>query len=84
VPPLIQDGLHSSHLGFGFHQLSDKRLGRLLRFFLWLIGGEWRKIPFDDQCRRSFKMAAILDLVPINYLTNAWVNWSDFFVAYWG
>jgi hypothetical protein len=26
--------------------------------------------------------AAILVLVPSNYLTNAWVNWSDFFVAY--
>jgi hypothetical protein len=29
-------------------------------------------------------VAAILYLVPINYLTNAWVNRSDFFVAYWG
>jgi hypothetical protein len=26
--------------------------------FFWRIGGDWRKIPFDDQRRRSFKMAA--------------------------
>jgi hypothetical protein len=26
--------------------------------FLWLIGGDWRKVPFDDQQRRTFKMAA--------------------------
>jgi hypothetical protein len=26
----------------------------------------------------------MLDLVPINYLTNPWVNWSNLFVAYWG
>jgi hypothetical protein len=24
-------------------------------------------------------MAAIFDLVSVDYLTNAWVNWSDFF-----
>jgi hypothetical protein len=29
-------------------------------------------------------MAAILDLVSVDYLTNARVDWSDFFVAYWG
>jgi hypothetical protein len=29
--------------------------------FLWLIGGDWRNVSFDDQPRRSFKMAAILD-----------------------
>jgi hypothetical protein len=28
--------------------------------------------------------AAILDLFSVDYLTNAWVDWSDFFVAYWG
>jgi Fe-S cluster assembly iron-binding protein IscA len=40
--------------------------------------GEWRKVPFDDQCCRSFKMttiAAILDLVSVYYLTNAGVDW---------
>jgi hypothetical protein len=26
----------------------------------------------------------ILDLVSVDYLTNAWVNWSDFLVAHWG
>jgi hypothetical protein len=30
----IQDGCH---LGFGFRQLEDKRLGQLIQF-LWLIG----------------------------------------------
>jgi hypothetical protein len=35
-------------------------------FHLWLIGGDWRKISFDDRHRHSFKMAAsatILDFV---------------------
>jgi hypothetical protein len=27
--------------------------------------------------------AAILDFISVNYLANAWVDWSDFFVAYW-
>jgi hypothetical protein len=53
------------------------------RFFcFWVIGGDWRKVPFDDQHRRSFKMAttaAILDLVSVDYLTNPWVDWSNFF-----
>jgi hypothetical protein len=37
--------------------------------FLWLIGGDWRKVPFDDQLHHSSKMAttaAILDLVSID------------------
>jgi hypothetical protein len=29
-------------------------------------------------------MAAILALVSVDYLTNACVDWSDFFVAHWG
>jgi hypothetical protein len=51
---------------------------------LVLIGGDWRKVPFHDQCHRSSNMAAtaaILDLVSIDYLTNACVDWSDFFCA---
>jgi hypothetical protein len=28
--------------------------------------------------------AAILDLVSVDYLTNACVDWSDFLVAHWG
>jgi hypothetical protein len=31
--------------------------------FLWLIGGDWKKVPFDmfdDQRRHSFKMASQL------------------------
>jgi hypothetical protein len=27
--------------------------------------------------------AAILDLVSIDFLTNSWADWSDFFVGYW-
>jgi hypothetical protein len=53
----------------------------------WLIGGDWRKVPFDDQRRRSSNMAAmaaILDLVSIDYLMNACVDWADIFVAHWG
>jgi hypothetical protein len=29
-------------------------------------------------------MAAILDLVSVDYLTNACVDWFNFFVAHWG
>jgi hypothetical protein len=71
-------GCHSSHLGFSFPRLSNnKQLGMLVPILLWLIGDDWRKVPFDDQCRRWFKlatMAAILDLVSVDYLTNAWVD----------
>jgi hypothetical protein len=28
--------------------------------------------------------AASLDLFSFDFLTYAWVDWSDFFVAYWG
>jgi hypothetical protein len=55
--------------------------------FFVAYGGKWSKVPFDDQRRRSFKMAAaaaILDLVPINYLTNCWVNWSGVFCGSFG
>jgi hypothetical protein len=43
--------------------------------------------PFDDQLRRSSKMAAtaaILVFVSVDFLTNASVEWSDFWVAHWG
>jgi hypothetical protein len=76
--PLIEDG---RHLGFGFRRLSDKRLGWLVRIFVAYRG--WlAKVPFDDKCHRSFNMAAtapIMDLISIHYLTNASVDWSDFF-----
>jgi hypothetical protein len=36
--------------------------------FWWLIGGDERKVPFDDHLFR----------------TNAWVDWSDFFLVHWG
>jgi hypothetical protein len=29
-------------------------------------------------------MSTILDLVSIDFLTNAWVDWSDYLVAHWG
>jgi hypothetical protein len=38
---------------------------------------DWREVPFNDQLRRSFKMAAttaILVLVSIDYMMNTWVN----------
>jgi hypothetical protein len=28
--------------------------------------------------------AAILDLLSVDFLTNAWVDWPDFLVAHWG
>jgi hypothetical protein len=29
-------------------------------------------------------MATILDLFSVDFLTDAWVDWSDFLVAHWG
>jgi hypothetical protein len=55
--------------------------------FWWLIGSDWKKVPFDDQLRHSSNMAAtaaILCLVSVNYLTNTCIDWSDFSVACWG
>jgi hypothetical protein len=48
---------------------------------MWLIGDDWRKVPFDDHFCHSSKMATmapIFDLVSIDFLTNVLVNWSDF------
>jgi hypothetical protein len=28
--------------------------------------------------------SAILDLVSVDFLTNAWVDWSNFLMAHWG
>jgi hypothetical protein len=28
--------------------------------------------------------AAIMNLVSVYFLTNAWVDWSDFLAAHWG
>jgi hypothetical protein len=52
--------------------------GSIHQIFLWLIGDDYRKVPFDEQLRRSSKMAAILilDLVSVDFLTTAWVDWS--------
>jgi hypothetical protein len=45
---------------------------------------DWRKVSFDDQCRRrSFKVVA-MDFVSFNYLINAWVDWSNFFLSLTG
>jgi hypothetical protein len=51
--------------------------GSIDPIFLWLIGGDKRKVPFDDQLRCSSKMAAtaaILDMIFVDYRTNAWVD----------
>jgi hypothetical protein len=62
--------------------------GLIHPIFLRLIGGDYRKVPFDDELHHSSKMvatAAILDVVSVDFLTNAWVDWSDFLVArHWG
>jgi hypothetical protein len=53
--------------------------------FWWLIGGDWRKAPFDYQCRCSSNMsamAAIFDSVSVDYWTNACVDWSNFLGAH--
>jgi hypothetical protein len=62
-----------------FPSIIGQTPGSIDPIFLWLIGGDKRKVPFDDQLSRSF-----LDFVSVNYLTNALVDWSDLFVAYWG
>jgi hypothetical protein len=70
-----------------FPSITGQTPGSIDLIFLWLIGGDWRKVPFDDQRRRSSNMAAtaaILDLVSVDYLTNACIDWSDFLVAHWG
>jgi hypothetical protein len=44
------------------------------------------KVPSDEQCHSSSKMAAtvaMLEFVFVGYLTNALANRSDFSVAYW-
>jgi hypothetical protein len=79
-PPLIQDGRYRRHLGFGFHWFWPTPVSTCAIFWC-LTWGDWRKVPFDDQRRRSSNMAAtaaILDLVSVDYLTNACVDWSDF------
>jgi hypothetical protein len=53
----------------------------------WVNWSDFLKVPFDDQRRLSFNMvamAAILDLVSVDYLTNACVDWSEFLLAHWG
>jgi hypothetical protein len=70
-----------------FPSIRRQTPGSIHPIFLWLIGGDYRKVPFDDQLRRSSTMAttaAILDLVSVDFLTNAWVDWSDVLVAHWG
>jgi hypothetical protein len=70
-----------------FPSIGGQTPGSIDPISLWLIGGDYRKVPYDDQLRHSSKMAAtaaILDLVSIDFLTNAWVDWSDFLVAHWG
>jgi hypothetical protein len=64
---------------FGFRRFSSNAWDD------WLIF--WWLIPFDEQLYHSTKMAAmpvILYLVSIDFLTNAWVDWSDFLLAHWG
>jgi hypothetical protein len=70
-----------------FPSITGQTRGSIDPIFLWLFGDEWRKVTFDDQLRHSSKMAAmpaIFDLVFIDLLTIAWVDWSDFLVAHWG
>jgi hypothetical protein len=70
-----------------FPSIRAQTPGSIDAIFLWLIeGNEW-KVPVDVLLRRSSKMvtmAAILDLVSVDYLMNACVNWSNVFVAHWG
>jgi hypothetical protein len=73
--PLIHDGHYGRHLGFGFRRLEDKHLGWLIQFcggsLGWLEEGSfWRPAPL-----LMAATATILDLVSVDYLTNACVDW---------
>jgi hypothetical protein len=64
APPLIQDGgpRWASDGGpswIWFPSIRGQTSGSIDPISLWLIGGDNRKVPFDDQLRRSSKMAAI-------------------------
>jgi hypothetical protein len=54
--------------------------GSIDSIFLWLIGGDWRKLPIDDQPHRSFKMAPSWIWFQSNYefalLTLPWFSTS--------
>jgi hypothetical protein len=48
----------------------------------WVWDGSFRKSAcFDFQYGRH---GHHLEIVSVDYLTNTWVDWSDFFLAYWG
>jgi hypothetical protein len=34
-----------------FPSITGQMPGSIDPIFLWLIGGDWRKVPFDDQLR---------------------------------
>jgi hypothetical protein len=56
-------GLCVGGVGIRKHSVNYRREtpGSIDPIFLWLIGGDYRKVPFDDQLRRSSKMAATAD-----------------------
>jgi hypothetical protein len=53
--------------------------------FLWVIGGDWRKVPGNNKCRHLFKMASTAAIFGFHWLSDKRLSrqvW--FFVAYWG
>jgi hypothetical protein len=68
-PPLLQDGHHGSHLGFGFCRLSHELLGRLVLFFCGFLGVTSGRLLSMTSTAAS--MVAILDLVSVDFLTIA-------------
>jgi hypothetical protein len=69
-------------------RFSDERLGRLVQFFGGSLGvtagGRFVSMISCTTHPRSPLTATILDLVSIDFLTNACVDWSDFLVPHWG
>jgi hypothetical protein len=64
-----------------FPSIKRQTPGSIHPIVLWVIGGDYRKVPFDAQLRHSSKMAATaatLDLFSVDFLTNACADWSDF------
>jgi hypothetical protein len=83
--PLIQKSRYGSHLAWiSFLSIISPTPGSTGPICLRLIGGDWhdwRKVPFDDQCCRSFKKATtapILDLVSIDYYLNRLVIYISY------
>jgi hypothetical protein len=49
------------------HYVMAYASGSIDLIFLWLIGGDYRKVPFDDQLHRSSKMATMATILDFGF-----------------